>query len=122
MNKERKAQVLAKFYLRYGRGNGLINPLLDVFQFGTLGILLIDKMNEVLFLRYFNFSIPIYIVAICIPVFILTLYFLGLYDEKLGFWKFQNSYNAKELTPFWDEMSQKLERIDKKINGKQKEF
>ena len=39
----------------------------------------------------------------------------GMWDSKSGFYKIQNSYQNKELNPFFEDMSNKIDEIHKEI-------
>jgi len=110
MKKHKLAVGLTKFYLRSGRGHGLSDFLIvlakNIVYAGAFG-LLVKLWTGI------NISYPILVgLAICYEIW---CYVLGLIDEKVGFWKFQNNYNAKNLTPFWEEMDKKIDEIKAKL-------
>ena len=112
MNKRYIAEWLAKFYLRYGRGRALLNFISDilqsVFYLGGTGYIVE---------QWFGISFPKWIIVIAAVSFGIFCYIVGEIDERVGFWKFQNNYATKSLTPFFDEMDKKIDKINEWING-----
>lgn len=104
--KKKLAEKVAKAYLRYNRGSSLVSfftsMIHDVVYYGIL-------MD--LAYRYLYITIPYWIVAILVIFAVIVYYILGLIDEKIGFWKIQNSLSAKELTPFFEELDKKVDMI-----------
>jgi len=111
MNKRKIAELLAKLYLRQGRGAALTSipksMLRDVFYLGGILVGLDYK---------FGIKIPIEIVVPVIVVLALFVeYGTGWLDEKYGFWKIQKNYENKQLTPFFSELDKKIDDIHKKV-------
>lgn len=113
MKKRKIAQGLARFYLRYGRGCSLVGFFVsagrDIFYY----VVILDVAH-----RYLDFSPPTWLIVVAMPVLaigaIVVYYLIGLVDERIGFWKIQNDYANKELTPFFEENFQRLnDKIDK---------
>jgi len=67
--------------------------------------------------RYLHITVPYWIIAFLVFLAIAVYYFLGYIDEKVGFWKIQNSLNAKELTPFFEELDKKIDKIAKQLEN-----
>ena len=113
MEKRKIAEKLAKFYLRYGRGSGLVGVFWEAGRnFIYLGLAL-D-----LAYRYLGLTLPLWVVA-PLPVAVIAVYYtFGYLDEKFGFWKIQNSYLNRDLTPFFQEIEEKLNEIYLRINNK----
>jgi len=109
MKKKNVANVLAKFYLRYNRGSGLISFFTSMIHDLVYYGILMD-----LAYRYLHITIPAWIIVPLVLGAIIVYYFLGLVDEKVGFWKIQNDYSYKELTPFFEE---RFKEINDKIDN-----
>jgi len=107
------AKKFAKFNLRYGRGNGhfsfIINAFKMVVYYGGFAYL----MEE-----WFGFEIPKEVGIVGAVVYIFACYFIGLLDEKIGFWKQEASYSIQELNPPLKKMVDQVENIFSKINSK----
>jgi len=115
MEKRKLAEKIAKFYLRYNRGSGLISffpsMLKDVAFYGIL----LDLAH-----RYLGITIPYvgWIIGFLVFFAIVVYYVMGLLDEKVGFWKIQNDYANRELTPFFKNLEEKIEKIHQKLAEK----
>ena len=112
MQKRKLAEKIAKAYLRYNRGSSLVSfftsMVKDVVYYGIL-------MD--LAYRYLHITVPYWIIAFLVFLAVVIYYFLGYIDEKVGFWKIQNSLNAKELTPFFEELDKKIDKIAKQLEN-----
>lgn len=118
-------RVVALFRLRYGRGNGMINFFLDIFQFGTLGTLFLNAVSgKDLNFFFFHFRVPEIPLstAICLAFTLpVIFYLLGLFDEKkLKSWQEENRYQSRDLNPFFcdwrEEMKKKQDRLEEKFS------
>ena len=105
--KYKAAVILAKFFLRSGRGQGLTNriidPIKDILQ-GTVYLFAIEGL--------FGWTIaPEYLIII---VLIKTIfeYLLGWFDQQVGFWKVENEYATKNLNPFNQEILKRIKNIE----------
>lgn len=105
-------KAVAKFYLRYQRGNNLANFLRDMFIIIAGGIIIFEYIN-----KNYNFYItPIWIWLLLSAVgVIIILYFIGCLDEKYGFWKVEARYSTEIINPYFKEMMDKIDRIEKKL-------
>lgn len=101
---------VAMFYIRYQRGNGLINIFKDLMTIIGVGGLLIG----------WKLDWPLEVFVLLGLVWIFLCYTTGYLDEKYGFWKHQEAYYSGEINTFIKEMGQKIDRLDKKINGRTK--
>lgn len=112
MRKKEFAIKLAKFFLRYNRGSSLISlvtsAVKDVVYYGIL----LD-----LAYRYLHWTFPEYTIPVLVISAVFVYYLMGYIDEKAGFWKIQNDYSIKELTPFFEdkfkEINEKIDKINK---------
>lgn len=99
---------IAKFYVRYGRGESLLNIVIELIKvtvyFGALQYIMKDWFGIILGK---NFAIA------AVLVYTLLCYIAGYLDEKYGIWKLQNDYSAKELTPFFAEIERKIDLLQK---------
>jgi len=106
MKKRQIAERLAKFYLRHGRGHSLLDFLIaivkNVVYFGALGALIT---------YWFHWTLSKFLLIGLALVYEVICYLLGWLDEILGFWKIQNNYSSKELTPFLEEMYNDIKEI-----------
>lgn len=108
--KRRIAESLAKFYLRYGRGNELTSFLLNTMKLTVyLGGLwyLIKAWFDIDFSKWFAIIFSVIYVIVC--------YFIGYLDEFWGFWKVQVNYSSKQLNPFFEEMNKDIKEIKDKL-------
>jgi len=106
MKRHNLAENLAKFYLREGRGASLVGFLVDAFKMVVyVGGAVIIVQNK------FGIVIPSWVIPAAGIAYIVGCFILGWIDEKLGFWKFQNNYSSKELTPFFEHMDAKIDKI-----------
>ena len=108
--KHKIAKLLAVFFLRSGRGQGLTNrvmdPIKDVLQ-GTVYLFAIKEL--------FGFVIePSWLVAIVISKCTIE-YIIGWLDQKIGFWKVENEYATHELNPFNTELMKRIKHIEEVI-------
>lgn len=67
----------------------------------------------VLFQKWFGFTPPSWVCILIGVSFEGACYLLGLLDERVGFWKFSNVYSATELSPFSNEMMERIKDIQK---------
>jgi hypothetical protein len=104
MTRHKIAENLAKFYLRYGRGAGLTNfvkeMLKNVVFLGAFGYLLKD---------WFGIEVTKTILISSAVIYSFLCYLIGWIDEKLGFWRIENSYASKQLNPFFEELDRKID-------------
>jgi len=100
-----KTGFIARNYLRVNRGLSLIQFPFKVFELAVLGGLLIDMLH-----RYKILSIPHEVIYYALPGFIVFVAWLGYIDEKRGFWKRQNNYQIKHLTPYFDKKFDELKK------------
>ena len=112
MQKRKLAEKIAKAYLRYNRGSSLVSfftsMVKDVVYYGIL-------MD--LAYRYLHIAIPYWVVIFLVFFAVIVYYVIGYLDERWGFWKIQNSLGAKELTPFFEELDQKIDKIAKQLEN-----
>ena len=100
------AVLLAKYFLRAGRGKGLTARLTDVFKDALDGTVYLYAIKG-----FFGVIIdPKYLIAIVISKSIIE-YFLGWADQKFGFWKIENSMTTQELNPITNKMSKQIDEI-----------
>ncbi len=55
---------------------------------------------------------------VLIPLMVLkkTLeYFLGWFDQKVGFWKIENAYASEHLNPFNEELMKRIKNIENEV-------
>ena len=105
------AEVLAKFFLRSGRGQGLTNRIIDPIKDILQGTVYLFAIKEL-----FGFTIdPKYLIIIVIAKSIIE-YLLGWFDQRVGFWKIENEYATHELNPFNTELMERIKRIEEKVN------
>ena len=119
---------IARHRLRFGLGAGIMGTFLIVFNLLTFA-----KVWEQTFEFY---HIPPIIIYIATPLSYLTIcWYIGyMYDTK-GFWGMENSHintqlnaefvtlcdNAKEIVSKMDDITQKIEKLEKgEINGYKK--
>ena len=101
---------LAKFRLRWSRGYGLVD-----FFFVT-PLRLFVYLSGMVVLLDFKFGIQVSGFWIFGGIGILmSAYFIGWLDEKWGFWRAENTYQQKDLTPFFEDMGKKINEIHKKL-------
>ena len=97
---------IAQFYVRYGRGEALLNIFVELLKisvyFGALSYVFKD---------WFGFSIPKWIMWSGVMGYAVVCYILGYLDEKYGIWKMQNSYLYEELTPYFSRLEEKIDRL-----------
>lgn len=105
------AMRITKFYLRLGRGHGLIDFIITIIKnvvyLGALDFFIVSRLG---------FHLKPWMLVLVALTYEAVCYTCGYLDEKYGFWKFQNSYAAEELTPFFGEMRDTIRRIDKNTN------
>ena len=110
MKKRIIAESIAKFRLRYSRGDGLLGFSKDILKnivyLGGMGFLL----NE-----WFGVTFSKELTIFLALGYLLSCYFIGLIDERIGFWKYENTYSTKELNPFWKEIEEKVDNLADKI-------
>ena len=102
--------ALAKFRLRWSRGYGLV----DFFFVTPLRLFVYLSGMVVLLDLKFGIKVSGYWILGGIGI-LMSAYFIGWLDEKWGFWKAENSYQQKDLTPFFQEISEKVDRIAEKV-------
>ena len=104
---------LAKFFARYGRGKTLTGTLNDIFQYAAYGGIIAVYLKT-----FMDITLnPEWLIGIGLGGFVLN-YAMGHLDEKWGFWKVQNSYQTRDLTPFWADLEKDIKDIKDKLNGK----
>ena len=98
------ARKLARFNVRYQRGGGHLNTVVNAFKmfvyYGGFAYILKD---------WFGIDVPKEIGIIVVVVYISLCYLLGLLDEKVGFWRQEAAYNTQELNP---PMRKLLDQVD----------
>ena len=109
-NKRNVAVFLTKFYLRIGRGHGLVSFVANSFQ----NIVYLGAL-QYLVKEWFGIEINKELLIGLGFLFEASCYFIGWIDEKIGFWKFENTYNFTELNPFFVEMNDRMKRIEEKL-------
>ena len=131
------AKKLAKFNLRYGRGNGhmswFYNALKLTAYYTILKIPLEYMINkwigQGMFNKEWNFILPYEWGFIGALIYFIVCYFIGWLDEKVGFWKQEAAYSVEELNPpfkkafdqiesyqtLFEKQSEVLERLIKKL-------
>jgi len=57
---------------------------------------------------------PKYLVVIVITKKTIE-YLIGWFDEKVGFWKFQNDYASRRINPFNAEILERIKNIESKL-------
>lgn len=103
-------KTIARIYLRYNRGYGLVSVATIVLrEVVYLGILMDLSW------RYLHLKFPPQAIVILVLGAMVFYYILGLLDEKIGFWKTQNDISNRDLTPFFKELEKKIDEINKKI-------
>lgn len=110
MNKHQAARMLAKFFLRSSRGQGLIdrllNPIKDILN-GAVYLFAIKGLT--------GFTIPYYwipVIVICIKIIEPLIAYL---DEYWGFWKAEAYYNSYDLNLVNQEIINRLKNIEEKL-------
>lgn len=106
----------AKYFIRSGRGGGLMNQITDLprdFLQGTVYILAINGV--------FDTGIGVDASAQIIFGFVIVKkageYILGFIDEHIGFWKYENDYTSREINPYNKEMLNRVKNIEKMLDG-----
>ena len=98
--------ALAVFRLRWSRGYGLVD-----FFFITPIRFFVYLGGAVVLLEYkFGIVIPDYWVIFGVGI-LMSVYYFGWLDEKFGFWRAENTYQQKDLTPFFEDMGKKVEEL-----------
>jgi len=114
MDKSRRykiARAFALIQLRYARGNTVFNFVSDIFKFGAYA-----GMYKL------AWDIPDWLTKVMAMGIITGFIIYGIIDEKwFGAWQMANDYTYRDLNPFFKELDEKINRIEKKINGKGKE-
>src|SRR3990167_3819007 len=88
------AKNFAKFNLRYGRGNGHLS-----FIIGTIKLVVYYGGLSLLLEKWFGVRLPPWLGIVGAPLYIVIAYLVGLFDEKIGFWKQEAEYGIEELNP-----------------------
>lgn len=103
---------VALFMLRRGRGNGLIQTVMDIVQTGAyLSMIMIGAE------RFFGIVIPTWIMLLA-PLIPVIQYLLGWADEKKGFWKTEASYVVRHINPAMREMIDDVKEIKRILKDK----
>jgi hypothetical protein len=97
---------LAKLYIRYQRGNTLLNIFKDVLTIVGIGGLLTQ----------IKLDIPFWLFGTLGLFWVWLCYTLGWLDELFGFYKTQNNYQNEELTPFFAQLKITLDRVNEKLD------
>lgn len=108
-NGERKIAVgLAKYVLRSGRGCGLLSHILDVGK---------DMLEATVYLFALKGLLGIQLPPAIIPVIVIAKksfeYFIGWFDEKVGFWKIEADYSSREINPYNAEVLDRIKEIER---------
>ncbi len=107
--KHKIAVLLAKYFIRMDRGQGLqtrlMAPLTDFVTGGMILVILKDLWGITIDPEYLKY------IVIGLIIF---KYNGGYFDEKIGFWKVENEYASKNLNPFNQQILKLLEDNIKK--------
>ena len=109
--KKQIAKKIVKIRTRHGRGSGLVSDIRGIFYGLLTGGLFMDLIN-----RYVDIQIPIWVLVVVTFSLEIIYYFLGLLDEKIGFWKVELGYSARKLNPWSIELMKRVKKIEKKVN------
>ena len=100
-------RVVALYFIRSARGDGLLNraidPVRDVLD-GTLYMFSIHWVSGV--------ELSVEFLAMCVLAKKVVGYFLGWADEVVGFWKFENEYSSRKINPFNQELLDRVRNIE----------
>lgn len=110
MNRHKVAESIAKFFLRSGRGQGLISRVTDPIKDVLDGTVYLFALKGLL-----GITISIYILIIIVIAKRGLEVFLGWLDERIGFWKAENYYGAYQLNTFNQELMGRVKDIQKKV-------
>lgn len=109
MNRHKIAQKIAVFFLRSGRGQGLIQKVIDPVKDILDGTVYLFALKGL-----FNISLPFYALIGIVAVKKCTEVIIGYADEHWGFWKAENYYSSYELSPYNKELMDRVKRIEEK--------
>ena len=101
---------IAALFVWYGRGGNLTNVFFDMFKIAVYMGILADLSH-----RYLGVNIPIKFLPPFIISYVVAMTLIGWLDTKIGIYKKENNYRNKTLTPFFEEMSEGIKRIENKI-------
>jgi hypothetical protein len=100
---------LALFKQRYTRGTSWTQIFLN------FGIITANaKLFEDFFYIHLGLTLPM-VIALSVPLYIITCYIIGHFDEKSGFWQIENNLNYR-VTPLSEEMLAHIREIRKKLD------
>ena len=108
--KKQIARKIVKIRTRHGRGAGLVSDVRGIFYGLLTGGLFMDLIN-----RYIDIQIPIWVLVVVTFSLEIIYYFLGLIDEKIGFWKVELDYSPRKLNPWSIELMKRVKNIENKI-------
>lgn len=88
------ATKLAKFNLRYGRGNGHLSFIINtgklIVYYGAASYIVKD---------WFGFTLPKEVGIFGVLAYVVICYIVGVIDERVGFWRKEVAYATEELNP-----------------------
>lgn len=106
-------EAFAKYMIRTGHGNGLMNHVTDIPR---------DMLEGTVYLFAIKGLIGISLSPTLIPIIVISKkiveYFLGFVNEKIGFLKTQNDITSRELNPFNKELLDRIKGIEKNLKGR----
>jgi len=109
--KHRVAVLLAKYFLRTGRGQGLTARFTGIIKSVLDGTVYLFAIKG-----FFGIVIdPKYLIGIVLAKTAIE-YFLGWADQTWGFWKVENEYASHTLNPFNEELMLRIKNIESKLS------
>jgi len=103
------AESIAKFHLRFGRGDSLLTFFKEILQ----AVVYLGAFSYI-YKNWFGVALDKYLVIGLALSYIIICYFVGAIDERVGFWRYENRYSSKELNPFLEELNSKIDILLKK--------
>lgn len=110
MKKQQIAELLAKHRLRISRGDGLLS-----FVEKFIKLMFYFSGGQFFAQELLGMEIPNWVAPVLATSYIISIYFVGLLDEKYGFWKYENARNTKQLNPFFEKMELQIDGIAEKV-------
>lgn len=108
-------QCAAKYLIRSGRGGGLMSQGTDLFRDVLDGTVYMFAIKGV-----FGIEISPVILFVIVVVKKAIEYAMGYFDEKIGFWKYENDYASREINPFNKELLDRVKNIESIIDNDDK--
>lgn len=100
-----KSKFLARSKLRYERGKNMFATMLHPIQYiSNLAMLS-------LWLGTSGINLPVWFPFVMLPIFIISFYFVGRFDEHKGLWKHELQYGTEKLNPTFKMLLRNQERL-----------